>query len=90
MIAETAYTQFPGPIYYDKGEGAGVNGPHGADKGLTMPSGGDPMLSMHSGAFKASPGAVQGLLEGRKDPTKTALASFQAAANKKVKASLGR
>eukprot|EP00408_Alexandrium_pacificum_P014556 CAMPEP_0171232486 /NCGR_PEP_ID=MMETSP0790-20130122/40433_1 /TAXON_ID=2925 /ORGANISM="Alexandrium catenella, Strain OF101" /LENGTH=136 /DNA_ID=CAMNT_0011698723 /DNA_START=87 /DNA_END=493 /DNA_ORIENTATION=+ len=79
MISETAYTQFPGPIYYDKGEGA-VNGPHGADKGVVMPSSNDPMLSMYSGAFKANPSSVQGLLEGRKDPTKVAVANFQAAA----------
>mmetsp|Transcript_43589 Transcript_43589/g.98929 ORF Transcript_43589/g.98929 Transcript_43589/m.98929 type:complete len:90 (-) Transcript_43589:41-310(-) len=89
MIAETPYTQFPGPIYYDKGEGA-VNGPHGADKGVAMPSNDDPMLSMYSSAFKATPSAVSGLLEGRKDPTKLAVTSFQAAASKKVKASLGK
>mmetsp|Transcript_46213 Transcript_46213/g.93235 ORF Transcript_46213/g.93235 Transcript_46213/m.93235 type:complete len:90 (-) Transcript_46213:191-460(-) len=89
MIAETAYTQFPGPIYYDKGEGA-VNGPYGAEKGVTVPGSGDPMLSMYSSAFKANPNAVQGLMEGRKDPSKLAVANFQAAASKKVKASLGR
>mmetsp|Transcript_44233 Transcript_44233/g.134012 ORF Transcript_44233/g.134012 Transcript_44233/m.134012 type:complete len:91 (-) Transcript_44233:218-490(-) len=86
MISEAAATQFPGPLYCDK-EG-NMQGPYGADKGVTMPAVDDPMVALHAASFKASPGSVQSLMQGRKDPCKLAVSNFQAAAAKKVKGAI--
>eukprot|EP00416_Gambierdiscus_australes_P032585 CAMPEP_0171090116 /NCGR_PEP_ID=MMETSP0766_2-20121228/29010_1 /TAXON_ID=439317 /ORGANISM="Gambierdiscus australes, Strain CAWD 149" /LENGTH=93 /DNA_ID=CAMNT_0011548075 /DNA_START=73 /DNA_END=354 /DNA_ORIENTATION=- len=89
MISELPETQFPGPLFFDKGDGAGLNGPWGADKGVMLPSSTvDPRQSLHTSAFKASPNAMQGLLEGRSDPTRLMLSSLKAATNKQVKSSI--
>mmetsp|Transcript_388 Transcript_388/g.1234 ORF Transcript_388/g.1234 Transcript_388/m.1234 type:complete len:91 (+) Transcript_388:81-353(+) len=86
MISEAAATQFPGPLYCDK-EG-NMQGPYGADKGVTMPTTDDPMVALHASTFKASAGTVQSLMQGRKDPCKLAVSNFQAAAAKKVKGAI--
>mmetsp|Transcript_33548 Transcript_33548/g.99931 ORF Transcript_33548/g.99931 Transcript_33548/m.99931 type:complete len:94 (-) Transcript_33548:92-373(-) len=90
MISETAYTQFPGPLYCQKGSetGADINGPYGAEKGIMFPSSVDPRVSMTAGAFKAGVPAVKSLLEGRKNVGGLAVSNFQAAASSKVKASV--